>query len=204
MSTSRFEELVAILSEDYNKTEEYLERNFKFIEQLTLKLGDYIGCGVNNLFCYIPEAKRENGIDKVSVQNQIDTLISENFIKVINEACFEFPLLIQIKADPFNSQYCNLSFKENHLVPSSKVVLVMTIKQHEENSFLVIAPTINEKEQVVDQRFTIDPTKDDSWIELLESCYKVIKKTIEGGLERRIRLSQINTDNTHKKVFLLS
>jgi|GEM_PF-1846299 len=200
MSISRFEELIAILSEDYNKTEEYLERNSQFIEQLTLKLSDYIGCGLDNLFCYTPEADK----NKASVQNNnIQSLIAEGFIKVVNEGSFEFPLLIQIKANPFNSQYCNSSFKEKQLAPSSKVVLVMTIKQHEENSFVVILPTVNVKEQVVEKRFTIEPTRDDSWFELLESSFKVIKKAIEGGLERRIKLSQIKTDNTPKKVILL-
>jgi uncharacterized membrane protein YukC len=50
MSTSKFEQLVEILSEDYNKTDEYLNRNSKFLEQLTQKLDKYLGCGLNNLF----------------------------------------------------------------------------------------------------------------------------------------------------------
>ena len=104
MSASKFDELVAILSEDYRKTEEYLKRNFNFIEQLTLKLDNYIGCGLSNLLCYIPEGET----NKAPVENNIESLIAENFIVVRDDLCFVFPLMIQIKSNSFYNSHWNL------------------------------------------------------------------------------------------------
>lgn len=199
MSTSKFDELVAILSEDYRKTEEYLERTSNFIEQLTLKLDDYIGCGLGNLFCFIEEGEK----NKAPVENNIESLMAENLIVVTDDFCFVFPLMIQIKSNSFDNPHWNPSFKKSYLAPPSKVVLFLTIEQQEENLFSVTAPIINEEEQVEEKIFLITPKSEDSWNELVESCFKVIKKTIEGGLEKRLRESLIKTDDTPQRVFRL-
>jgi len=46
MSSSKFDELVEILSKDYEETGEYLKRNCAFINQLTEELSKYLGCRV--------------------------------------------------------------------------------------------------------------------------------------------------------------
>jgi hypothetical protein len=195
MSTSKFDELVAILSEDYNKTYEYLRRNCKFIEQLTQKLDKYLGCGLNNLFFYTSEG----GGNKIPVQNNLQELMT-----VKTNCYFEFRLLIKIKVDQFSRIYdCGPSFVKNNLPPPSQVVLLMAINQQDENLFIVVAPTINEKGQVSAKSFNVNPTIDDSWIELFESCFKVMKKTIEGGLEKRIRELGTETDNASQQAFVL-
>lgn len=137
----------------------------------------------------------EGGGSKTPVQNNIQDLIT-----VKTNCYFEFRLLIQIKVDRLSRIYdCVPSFVENNLTPPSQVVLLMAINQQEENLFIVVAPAINEKEEVVGKIFNVNPTIDDSWIELFESCFKVIKKTIEGGLEKRIRELGTETDNASKQ-----
>jgi len=80
----------------------------------------------------------------------------------------------------------------------------MSIKQEQENLFIVIAPAINEAEELIEERFVINLTLDDGWIELLESCFKSIKKIMEGGLKERILQSVIEPDNTPKRAFGVS
>jgi hypothetical protein len=192
MSKSKFEQLVEILSNDYDSTAKYLKRNSSFIESFTKKLSDYLECDINNLYFYAPEREKE----KVPVQNDYQDLL-----KVMVDFSFEFRLLIKIKNERFVSHDCGLSFVENNLIPPSQVVLLMSINQEKENSFRVTAPDLDDKGQVIAKIFYINPILDDSWTELLESCFKVIKKTIEGGLEKRIIELRTKSDNTHKQAF---
>ncbi len=197
MSTSRFDELVAILSEDYQKTEQYLKRNSKFIEQLTLKINEYIGCGFSNLFCWIQKGEKT---DQVSVQD-IEILIAHGHIAIVDDGWFVFPLMIQINSNSFDNPHWNASSHKSYFAPPSKVVLFLGIKQQEENLFSVLAPIINEEKHVGEKVFSIATNNDDPWSELVESCFRVIKGTIEGGLEKRLRESLIKTDDTPKRVF---
>jgi len=202
MSISKFDELVEIVTKDYEETTNYLKRNCEFINQLTQKLSDYIGCGKKSFFCYILENnKASHSLDKVRIQD----LISDDLIKVTKECIFFFPLLIQIKQNSFNNEYCSPSFKKNQLTPPSQVVLALNIYEEQENLFVVIAPGINRVGELIEEKFVIDLTIDDPWIEFLESCFKVIKKTIEGGLKKRISESVIDeTDNKSKRAFGIS
>jgi len=196
MSASKFEQLVEILSNDYDSTAKYLKAHSSFIELLTKKLSDYLECDINNLYFYTPEGKE----NKVPVQNDFQDLI-----KVTVDCSFEFQLLLKIKNNRFVSHDCGSSFVENNLIPPSQVVLLMTTRQQEENSFMVRAPALDEKEQVFVKNFHINLTRDDSWTELLESCFKVIKKTIEGGLEKRIiELRTETDDNSRRQAFGLT
>jgi hypothetical protein len=197
MSTSKFNELVEILTKDYEETNEYLERNCTFINQLTQELRGYLGCDLENLFCYnLTEDKK-----KPLVHYKIQDLIFDDSIKVMNDCYFLFPLLIQIKPELFNSYYCSPSFKKNKFTPMSQVVLAMSIKQEQKDLFAVIAPAINPVGKLIEERFVINLTIDNPWIEFLESCFKVIKKFVEGGLEKRILESVSETDNTPKRAF---
>jgi hypothetical protein len=202
MSTSKFNELVEIVTKDYEETTKYLKRNCEFINQLTQKLSDYIECGMENLFCYILENnKASHSLAKLKIQD----LIIDDSIKITKECIFVFPLLIQIKQNSFNNEYCSPSFKKNQLTPPSQVVLALSIYEDKENSFVVIAPGINQIGELIEEKFLIDLTIDDPWIEFLESCFKVIKKTIEGGLKKRISESVIDeTDNSSKRAFGIS
>ena len=92
MSTSKFNELEEILSKDYEETDEYLKRNCEFIQQLTQKLSDYLGCGLWNLFCYTLEDKPRS-----LAEDKIQDLIYDDSIKVTNDCYFIFPVLIKIK-----------------------------------------------------------------------------------------------------------
>lgn len=202
MSISKFDELVEIVTKDYEETTKYLKRNCEFIDQLTEKLSNYIGCGMENLFCYIPENnKASNSLATLPIEE----LISNDLIKVVGECIFFFPLLIQIKQYSFNNEYCSPSFKKNQLAPPSQVVLLLDIYEEQENLFVVTAPSINQVGGLIEEKFVIDLTIDDSWIQLFESCFKVIKKTIEGGLKKRISESVIDkTDNSSKRALGMS
>ena len=195
MSTSKFNELEEILSKDYEETGKYLRRNCEFIQQLTQKLSDYLGCGLGNLFCYTLEDKPRS-----LAEYKIQDLIYDDSIKVTDDCYFLFPVLIQIKPS-FTSTYCSSSFKKNKLIPISQVILTMSIKQQQENLFVVIGPGINPGGKLIEERFVIDLTIDNSWLEFLESCFKAIKTIIEGGLQTRILESVTEADNTPKRAF---
>jgi len=184
MSISKFQQLVEIVNEDYTKTYQYLEKNFTFINQLTQKLADDFGCSLKDLFFVSSEEKIffvENG--------------PEDLITIENDCSFKFRLLIKIPVQPFNMNVSGHSFSEKNLVPPSGVVLVMAIKQYN-NSFIVeVSNNIRKAD------FTINPTVDDSWVELLECCFELTKAMLEGGLERRISELGILRDNTSKQNF---
>ena len=122
-------------------------------------------------------------------------------IKVTVDGSFEFRLLLKIKKDRFVSHECGSSFVENNLIPPSQVVFLMATRQQEENLFMVTAPALDEKEQVFARNFCINLSEDNPWNELLDSCFKVIKKMIEGGLEKRIIELRTKTDNAPKQAF---
>jgi hypothetical protein len=204
MSTSKFDELVEIVSKDYKETDEYLKRNCAFINQLTQELSNYLECGMENLFLYA-SIKERKSIISLAKNNIKDLINDDNLIRVTNEGYFVVPLLIQIKPEPFSTSYWSPSFKENQLTPQSQVVLIMSIKQQQqENLFSVVAPAINQKKQVVEEVFNINLTINDSWSKLIESCFKVIKTIIEGGVEKRIAESLIKKDNTFERAFGVS
>lgn len=184
MSTSKFQQLIEIITEDYAKTHQYLEKNFTFINQLTQKLADSLGCNLNHLF-FINSDERiflvENG--------------TEGLISIRKDLFFEFKLLIKIPAQPLNNNSSSDSFIEKDLAPPSGVVLVIAVKQYG-NSFIVEVSSNSQKES-----FTIDPSVDNSWISLLECCFKFIKAMLEGELERRIDRLGTLKNNTSREGF---
>jgi hypothetical protein len=194
MSTSKFEELVKIVTKDYKETNEFLQRNIKFIEMLTQKFDKYLECGLDNLFFYTSE----RGGSKTNVQENF-----QNSIIVENNGFFEFQLLIQIKEDKnqFSNIYdCGANFIKNNLAPASQIVLLMSIKEEKENLFLVRAPSIvTGEEKILGDIFDVNPNIDNTWTALLDSCFEVIKKIVESGLEKRIRESKNKTDYTSQE-----
>ena len=186
MSTSKFRQLEQILKEDFQNTYAYLERNFEFIRQLIQKFADYLECSPGNFFCMDTEKK-------VPLQN------FQNSVTVDDEYFFNFQLLVSLlnSDSRFNINNSGRSFFDQGLAPPSGVVLFIAIKQ-EGDSFIVKGPSI-EEEQV--KEFTIKPDIDDSWKELLESCFQVMKKTVEGGLNERISKLGIQTDNASQRAF---
>ena len=174
MSMSKFKQLEQILDEDFKSTYDYLNRNFEFIRQFAEKLADYLGCDLDKLSCIDSEGKR------TSFPNFIQDLIT-----VDDECFFNFRLLVSIANSPFNKNSSGESFVEKGLAPLSGVVLFMAVKL-QGDSFIVKTPAIVE-EEVVEKEIMINPNIDDAWTELLELCFQVMKKMIEGGLQERIR-----------------
>ncbi|MEG4918544.1 hypothetical protein [Microcoleus sp. B7-D4] len=185
MSISKFQQLVDINEEDHRKTIEYVTKNYDFIKEFTKKLALYIRA---------KELRLINSAEEIGfVDNNI-----EDFITIKNGCFFEFQLLLNI-SNPSNTNLYGQSFCENHLVPLSGVIFVIAVKQ-KENSFIVRVPAI-EKEEFVNKEFEIkDQNDNNSLIEIFDSCFEAIKKTVECGLEKRISKLDISTDDTSKKI----
>jgi len=187
MSISKFQELVKINTEDHKKTTEYVKRNHDFIQKFTEKLADSLGCSTTKELLLIDSKGKTD-----FVYNNVG-----DFITIKNDCFFEFQLLLKL-VESVNLNVYGQSFLENDLVPLSGVILVIAVKQHE-NLFIVKPPAL-EKEQIIAKEFPIDPNNDNTWIEILDSCYEAIKKTVEVGLEKRISELKIQSDDASKKV----
>jgi hypothetical protein len=205
MSISKFQQLKQILKKDFENTYAYLDKNLKFIHQFIQKFADYIECSSTHFFYIDPK-------NKVPSQN-----LPQDSVTVDNEGFFNFQLLVSIldSDSTFSINNSARNFLKQGLTPPSGVVLSIAIKQNGD-SFIVKIPSV-EEEQV--KEFTVkfdtnyswtepdiyDSSReldiDDSWKELLEFCFQVMKKIIEGGLNERISKLGIQTDNASKQAF---
>lgn len=182
MSISRFQQLEQIIHADFNNTYIYLNKNFEFIDQISRNFADYLGHGHYKL-------------SYVDSEGNITNL--QNSVVVDNECFFNFGLLLHTDLY-FNINNSGASFFEKNLPPLSGVILFISVKQ-QDNLFIVKIPSVAE-DKIIAKEILIIPNSDDSWMELLESCFQAIKKTFEGGLQRRISKLKVQTDNVSERV----
>ena len=189
MTVSKFEQLKNLVSEDYKNTYLYVDESFRFIETLFKKIAEYLGCQLNNISILTSEN------DLIPIGYHFRDAIS-----IEKEGFFGFKLLINLEDGGFNINICGQSFADNNLLPPSGIVLYISIKKIDVNVYSVVTPHL-EQEEIGSKKFTINTCENISYSEFLESCFNVMKKILEGGLNERSRKLSLESNSVNKVAF---
>ncbi|MEH2215276.1 hypothetical protein [Nostoc sp.] len=189
MTVSKFEQLKNLVSEDYKNTYLYVDESFRFIETICKKIAEYLGCKLNN----ISILTSENDLIPINCHFR-------HAISIEKEGFFGFKLLIKLEDGGFSINNCGRSFADNNLLPPSGIVLHISIKKIDANVYSVVTPHL-EKEEIGSKILTINTCENISYSEFLESCFNVMKKILEGGLNERSRRLSLESNSVNKVAF---
>ncbi|MEH1902347.1 MAG: hypothetical protein V7L04_13245 [Nostoc sp.] len=189
MTVSKFEQLKNLVSQDYKNTYLYVDESFRFIETIYKKTAEYLGCQLNN----ISFLTSENGLIPLGYHFR-------DAISIDKEGFFGFQLLIKLEDEGFNINNCGRSFADKNLLPPSGIVLYISIQKIDANVYSVVTPHL-EKDEIGSKKFTINTYENLSYAEFLESCFNVMEKILEGGLNERSRRLSLESNSVNKVAF---